>query len=230
MRFSTALLVLLPAVLAAPTAEPISKRAPIIRARAGHVVPGKYIIKLKEGTSDDALNHAVGKLGKTKADHVYRSHKFKGFAGKIEAAVLDELRALPEVRTELPNSTWKTVSHRTDRYKQVEYVEEEAIFRINTYVSQTGAPWGLGRISHKAKGSTTYVYDDSAGAGTCAYVIDTGIYTAHSVCFSALHSRSFLANRYSAIRRACYLRRELRRQLQHGWQRPWHPCCWYHWL
>jgi hypothetical protein len=64
---------------------------------------------------------------------------------------------------------------------QVEYVEEEAIFTINTYVSQSGAPWGLGRISHKAKGSTTYVYDDSAGAGTCAYVIDTGIYTAHSV-------------------------------------------------
>ena len=104
MHFSTALLALLPAALAAPTAEPLSKRAPIITARAGHVVPGKYIIKLKEGTSDDVLNHAVGKLGKSKADHVYRGRKFKGFAGKIEAALLEELRALPEVRTELPNS------------------------------------------------------------------------------------------------------------------------------
>ncbi|KAJ4302487.1 hypothetical protein N0V88_002633 [Collariella sp. IMI 366227] len=153
MYFSTALLALLPVAFAAPAAEPqaIDKRAPIIAARAGQVVPGKYIIKLKEGVSDDAFNRAIEKIGKSKADHIYRG-KFKGFAGKIEDAVLDEIRTIPDV----------------------EYVEEEAIFTINTYVSQTGAPWGLGRISHKAKGSTTYVYDDSAGAGTCSYVIDTG--------------------------------------------------------
>ena len=45
--------------------------------------------------------------------------------------------------------------------------------------TQTGATWGLGRISHVNKGSTSYIYDTSAGAGTCAYIIDTGIYTAH---------------------------------------------------
>jgi len=47
--------------------------------------------------------------------------------------------------------------------------------------TQTGAPWGLGRISHKAKGSTSYVYDTTAGSGSRVYVVDTGIYTAHSV-------------------------------------------------
>jgi len=108
MHFSTALLALLPAALAAPTAEPLDKRAPIISARAGHVVPGKYIIKLKEGTSDDALEAAVGKLGKSKADHVYRNRKFKGFAGKVEAALLEELRALPEVSTRLRVSSGET--------------------------------------------------------------------------------------------------------------------------
>jgi subtilisin family serine protease len=46
-------------------------------------------------------------------------------------------------------------------------------------VTQSSATWGLGRISHVNKGSSSYVYDDSAGSGTCAYVIDTGIYTAH---------------------------------------------------
>jgi subtilisin family serine protease len=158
MHFSAALLALLPAALAAPTTGTIDKRAPIIAARAGQVVPGKYVIKLKEGTADDALDAAIAKLGASKADHVYRSRKFKGFAGKLEAALLDEIRLLPEV----------------------EYVEEEAIFTINAYVSQSGAPWGISRISHKSKGSTTYVYDDSAGEGTCAYVIDTGIYTGHS--------------------------------------------------
>ncbi|KAK3307784.1 peptidase S8/S53 domain-containing protein [Chaetomium strumarium] len=156
MHFHTALLALLPAALAAPTAEPLDKRAPVIAAQAGRVVPGKYVVKLKEGASDDALEKAVKKLGKT--DHVYRGRKFKGFAGKLEGDLLDEIRRLPDV----------------------EYVEEEAVFTINSYVSQSSAPWGIARISHKSRGSTTYVYDDSAGAGTCSYVIDTGIYTAHS--------------------------------------------------
>jgi subtilisin family serine protease len=158
MLVSAALLALLPAVLAAPAAEPLDKRAPVLAARAGQAVPGKYIIKLKDGADNKVLDRAVGKLGNRKPDHVYRGGKFKGFAGKVDASTLEELRHLPEV----------------------EYVEEEAIFTINTYVSQSSAPWGLGRLSSKTKGSTTYTYDDSAGAGTCSYVIDTGIHTAHS--------------------------------------------------
>lgn len=49
------------------------------------------------------------------------------------------------------------------------------------YVEQHDAPWGLARISHREKGTNTYIYDDSAGEGTCAYVLDTGIYTDHDV-------------------------------------------------
>lgn len=74
-------------------------------------------------------------------------------------------------------------------YEQVEYVEKDAIVKAvfeeeerlvkKAYVTQSSATWGLGRISHVNKGSSSYTYDDSAGANTCAYVIDTGIYTAH---------------------------------------------------
>jgi len=46
---------------------------------------------------------------------------------------------------------------------------------------QTGAPWGLGRISHRAPGFTSYIYDTTGGSGTRVYVVDTGIYTSHSV-------------------------------------------------
>jgi subtilisin family serine protease len=158
MHFSVALLALLPAALAAPAAEPIQKRAPIVSARAGRIVPNKYLIKLRDGVSDDALEAAIGKLGKAKADHVYRGKKFRGFAGELEAAILDEIRLLPEV----------------------EYVEEDAIFTINEYVSQSRAPWGIARISQQDPGSSTYVYDSSAGEGTCSYVVDTGIDTDHS--------------------------------------------------
>lgn len=46
--------------------------------------------------------------------------------------------------------------------------------------TQTRAPWGLGTISHRRKGSNTYVYDAKAGANTYAYVIDTGVRTTHT--------------------------------------------------
>ena len=48
-------------------------------------------------------------------------------------------------------------------------------------VTQRNVPsWGLARISHRNHESTTYVYDSSAGAGTFAYVVDTGILTTHT--------------------------------------------------
>lgn len=45
--------------------------------------------------------------------------------------------------------------------------------------TQSPGLWGLGRVSHRSKGISNYVYDDTAGQGTCIYVIDTGINVAH---------------------------------------------------
>lgn len=50
---------------------------------------------------------------------------------------------------------------------------------MSAIVTQSGAEWGLGRISHRQSPSTQYVYDDSAGRGTYAYVIDSGININH---------------------------------------------------
>jgi subtilisin family serine protease len=66
--------------------------------------------------------------------------------------------------------------------RQVEYIEEDSVAGIDAYVDQESPTWGLRRISHKVRGSVpTYRYDDSAGDGTCAYVIDTGIDATHPV-------------------------------------------------
>jgi subtilisin family serine protease len=46
-------------------------------------------------------------------------------------------------------------------------------------VKQTDATWGLARLSSDKPGTRTYSYDDSAGDGTCAYVIDTGVLADH---------------------------------------------------
>lgn len=47
-------------------------------------------------------------------------------------------------------------------------------------ITQTGAPWGLGSISHRTPNHTNYVCHESAGEGMYAYVIDTGIYIEHA--------------------------------------------------
>jgi subtilisin family serine protease len=75
--------------------------------------------------------------------------------------------------------------------QQVEYVEQDAVVKANlgeidtldkrAYVTQSSSTWGLSRISHKnlQSGTASYTYDSTAGAGTCVYIVDTGIYTAH---------------------------------------------------
>lgn len=69
---------------------------------------------------------------------------------------------------------------------QVDYIEQDAVvqasdiqFEKKAYTTQASSTWGLARISHQARGSTSYTYDTSAGANTCSYVIDTGISTTH---------------------------------------------------
>jgi subtilisin family serine protease len=48
--------------------------------------------------------------------------------------------------------------------------------RPTTIVEQKDpSNYGLARVSHHALNYTSYLYDDSAGNGTCAYILDTGI-------------------------------------------------------
>ncbi|KAF3073224.1 Cuticle-degrading protease [Trichoderma lentiforme] len=155
MRLSV-LLSILPMVLAAPATEKRATPAPLLVPTSKHgLVADQYIVKFKDGSSLQAVDETLTKIA-SDAHHVYQ-HVFKGFAATLDQETLEVLRSHPDV----------------------EYIEQDAIVKVNAFVSQTGAPWGLGRISHKARGSTTYVYDDSAGAGTCSYIIDTGVDATH---------------------------------------------------
>lgn len=68
------------------------------------------------------------------------------------------------------------------------YIEQDSTARISA--TQKQAPWGLARLSSKTTGATRYSYDSSAGKGTCAYVLDTGIDTEHPVGQPYVLSRS----------------------------------------
>ncbi|TQV98079.1 hypothetical protein V2A60_006229 [Cordyceps javanica] len=152
MRLSL-LLAILPAVLAAPTAKR-DEPAPLHAARDGSTpIPGKYIVKFREGSQAEGR---VSIMAET-ADHVYND-VMQGFAGSLDEAALEELRNHPDV----------------------EYIEQDSIVSLSGYTTQPNAVWGLTRISHKRNGGSGYTYDESAGAGTCVYVLDTGVDDRHA--------------------------------------------------
>ncbi|RYO92139.1 hypothetical protein DL762_001797 [Monosporascus cannonballus] len=158
---TAAFLSLLPLAFAAPAkrAEP----APLLKPRGADLIEGKFIVKMKDQITASVLDETVSALQED-AEHVWNIPGFKGFAGPLDDAAVEKLQHHPDV----------------------EFIEQDAVITINTdiqeraIVSQNGAPWGLGSISHRGSASTTYVYDNSAGSGTCSYVVDTGIYTGHS--------------------------------------------------
>ncbi|KAH6661415.1 subtilase [Truncatella angustata] len=145
-------LVLFPLVSATPSnrAQPV----PLLKPRGAQLVDGKYIVKLQHDAIEGVLSSTISTLANN-AEFVYNTGKFRGFASGLTAAELDALR----------------------NDDSVEYIEQDGIVTIKT--TQTNADWGLARLSSKEPGSTTYTYDNSAGKGTCVYVVDTGIDTSH---------------------------------------------------
>ncbi|KAF9577773.1 hypothetical protein BGW38_006793, partial [Lunasporangiospora selenospora] len=63
---------------------------------------------------------------------------------------------------------------------EVEYIEQDAIITLSG--SQTSPPsWGLPRVSQRDLNTAApYLYNDAAGQGVTAYVIDTGVYIGHN--------------------------------------------------
>lgn len=68
---------------------------------------------------------------------------------------------------------------------QVASVEPDREATLTALIEKTDQPWGLASISSKTElentdiDHQTYIYDDSAGEGTFAYMLDTGIRITH---------------------------------------------------
>lgn len=141
-----------------------SEAAPLIKSTAGKPIPDSYIVVLKEGQQ---VNDFVPKFqaiakkqnGRGRKSTIDRQYNaVQGFSATVNAAALKELLASPEV----------------------EYVEQDQIVSLNTVTQNNPPSWGLPRISQRQSDtSAPYFYQDQAGSGVTAYVIDTGINTAH---------------------------------------------------
>ncbi|KAI1816867.1 subtilisin-like protein [Poronia punctata] len=161
---------LLPAAFAAPTAK---------KPSAPEYIPNKYIVTLKSGVSTadfethvnwvrDVHARSLNRRDTAGVEKTYNIHDFSGYAVELDQDTLQQVKADPLVAEVEQDQIWHLF------YEEAEEVEKKSL------VTQSGAPWGLGTISHKSGPSTSYIYDSSAGAGTYAYIVDTGLLTTHS--------------------------------------------------
>jgi subtilisin family serine protease len=130
----------------APSASDVA-----VFSHADGVIPGRFIVTLRDGASPAAVagDHGV------QPDYVY-SHALNGFAGAMSTAARSGL--LQDAR--------------------VLRVEPDGIAR--TTATQSNATWGLDRTDQPAlplNGTFTYT---NTGSGVSAYIIDTGLLYTHN--------------------------------------------------
>jgi subtilisin family serine protease len=129
-----------------------TKLIKVVSAHDTSAIPGQYIVTLKRGTSASATARG-GRIATLRQF----GDTLNGFAAKLSPAQLDRLRRDPGVAA----------------------IEQDRIATISS-TKQTSPSWGLDRIDQRALPlSKSYTYSAS-GAGVNAYVIDSGIYTAHT--------------------------------------------------
>jgi oryzin len=205
----TALLLALPAVqvLAAPILE---ARGPDVKD-SYIVVYKDGVTDKQKGDHEKKANDIASKKGKKGVKAKYGFDGFQGYQVNLDAAGVAQLAASPVVSTAhqedssppSPHMQWDS-SNLTPL--QVSFVEKDSVVTVADTIiesrssepattpndspeavakrgltTQTGAEWGLARISHKnANTGSTYIYDTTAGQNTRIYVVDTGILTTHT--------------------------------------------------
>ena len=156
--------------------------APLLATDAPQVIPGRYIVVLKEGLGATAVEAAIAQSARaallaagqdapadeaalTGAETLARADidvtaRYKaaliGFAAKLPPAAIEALRRNPDVA----------------------YIEADQVVTIRD--TQPGATWGLDRIDQRDLPLNTLYTYSVAGAGVHAYIIDTGIRATHS--------------------------------------------------
>ncbi|KAI5788991.1 alkaline serine protease Alp1 [Geopyxis carbonaria] len=169
------LLYLIPAfgALAAPIANDAESAR--LSAQIGRIVPDNYIVVLKPEISVQAAdahrnwaNDLHSRRSARRNDNslagitaTYSMSQLKGYAGSFDEETLNTIRESDDVA----------------------YIEKDQIAVALDIVTEPDVPsWGLARISQPDASSdlSTYYYDESAGEGATAYVIDTGVWLTHS--------------------------------------------------
>ncbi|KAI1807560.1 subtilisin-like protein [Daldinia bambusicola] len=137
------------------------------------VLPGKYIISLKPDIDigvhlnwvQNVHKRSLSRRGTLTAglEKLFGFEGFNGYAGEFDDEVIALITANENVLA----------------------VEPDKVARVAS-TTQRDAPWGIASLSSRSKPANgyalghNYCYDESAGAGTYAYVLDSGVLTNNS--------------------------------------------------
>lgn len=142
---------------------------------APHLIPNRYIVVYNNTFDDDAIS----------ARQAYVSNEVKKRNLHKRSSHGHQLST--DVRNFKLNSWRATMLDADDALisdifnsAEVEYIEADAQVTQSDIVGQLNAPLGLERLSHAQKGETAYIFDERAGEGITAYVVDTGVLIEHS--------------------------------------------------
>lgn len=157
------LLALLPAAFAVPTVN---------RVQTSNTVKGRWIAEFHDDAALETVMKTVQAVTGIKTKHEYNADAWKGFSFEGSEAVVDILSTFGFLKNIEPD-TKVTIQAPITSPNPAEQVKR-------ALTTQSGAIYGLARISHRSKGQSGYIYDSSAGSGSYIYVIDTGINSAHT--------------------------------------------------
>lgn len=160
--------------VAFPSYEREQRLAPVLTSMDAEAIPDSYIVVFKDGVQANEHSAWVSNLHKrdlsangmwddfvSGVNHIFDMGTFQGLSGRFRPDVLEEIRRNPNV----------------------DYIERNQVVYSSGITTQSGAPWGLARISHR-KGLTLgtynkYIHDAKGGDGVTVYVIDTGVNVSH---------------------------------------------------
>lgn len=198
--YFTQVLVALTAFLPALNAAPVRITQPSNTASTLSV-NNKWIITLKD-TADTTAHftwlsglhsrvRARSELGDLSAfsssQFNYDFGSWRGYAGEFDATSLDEIKARDDVEDVEPDQIWtifsvyprQNTSDPTNPSPYQNSTSPDTNSTTASLITQQSSTWGLSSISHRKPNQSGYAYDSSAGSGTYAYIVDTGINTAH---------------------------------------------------
>lgn len=149
---------------------------PISNPDASDLIPHKYIVVYNNTFSDDDVEAHEASVMKTVAKrNIGKRSPVTGrtLSTQVSTVKLNGWRCMTlEADDLLINEIYES--------KEVNYIEQDAVIRLNARQIQGRSTSGLARISHARAGSNGYIFDSTAGEGITAYVVDTGVRITHS--------------------------------------------------
>jgi subtilisin family serine protease len=144
-----------------PAAGPLGQEQRLPERKPGGgqpptVIQDRYVVILSD-EARDGLDHIKEVVAKYDGElhYVYR-HAVQGFAATLPPKAVEDLRHHPYVKVLEPDHV------------------------VTSAWVQTDATWGLDRVDQMYQPLNSYYQYNRTGAGVTAYVLDTGIQTAHA--------------------------------------------------